>query len=118
MQKTKLPRNNVVLKRRSYGLLHVEFGTRYDRFEYGGNMGCTYERSIRPEIDNLIGEEARKEAEQNWEIYCDGRNEHDCPSYSWVRIIRHKTPKPVPATLPVVENTHFTPITATQQCEP
>lgn len=93
MQKTKLPRGNVVLKRRSYGLLHVEFGTKYDRFYYGGNMGSTYEHSIRPAIDNLIGEKARKEAEQNWERYCDGRNMHDDPSYSWVRILRHKNTK-------------------------
>lgn len=107
MQKTKLPRGNKVTHRRSAGFLHVEFGTKYDRYSYGGNMGNTYEHSIRPEIDRLIGEEARKETEQNWEMFCDGRNRNDDPSYSWVRILRHKTPKPVPPPPPAVENTHF-----------
>lgn len=89
MQKTKLPRGNVILKRCAYGLLHLELGTKYDRFVYGGNMGNTYEDNIRPAIDSLIGEEARKAAEQNWEMFCDGRNMNDDPSYSWVRILRH-----------------------------
>lgn len=89
LTKTKLPRNNKVTLRRTVGFLHVELGTKYDRYEYGGNMGNTYERDIAPLIEQLFGAPARRMLEVLGEYYCDGRNVHDCEAYSWIRILRH-----------------------------
>lgn len=89
MQKTKLPRGNKITHRRSVGFLRVELGTQYDRYEYGGNMGNTYEHDIAPLIEHLFGAPARRMLEVLGEYYCDGRNVHDCEAYSWVRILRH-----------------------------
>jgi hypothetical protein len=72
----------------SCGFLHVDIDPTGEivTIDYGGNMGSTVERSVKPNFDALFGKGAfDKIADKGWIAQDHFGNIYDDPSYLWIK---------------------------------